>query len=77
LEKANKQSTRYFKSNKKMEHKAIKIEQQDEEDDAGKQQQKEPPKKVTISRGGQERDYNYLKTVKSMEELNNYRLEVI
>jgi hypothetical protein len=53
--------------------KAIKIEHQ-EEDDAEKQ----PPKKVTKNnRKGQRMDYYYLKTVNSVEELDNFRFEVV
>jgi hypothetical protein len=70
-----------------MEHKAIKIEHQDKEDhqdegdeenaDAEEQQQKQPPRKMTKNINGQNRDYNFVKTVKSVEELDNFRFKVI
>jgi hypothetical protein len=50
-------------------------EKEDEEgdDDAEKQ----PPMKVARNRRGQKREYNFLQSVNSMEELNNFRLKVI
>jgi hypothetical protein len=57
-----------------MEDKTIKIEQ--EEDDAGKQQQIQPPRKVTKIRGGQKRDYNFLQTINTVDELDNLRFKV-
>jgi hypothetical protein len=68
-----------------MENKAIEIEQEEEEevqdqDDGGEQdeqEQKQPPRKVTKNINGQKRDYNFLKSVKSLEELDNIRFKVI
>jgi hypothetical protein len=62
-----------------MGDKAIKMEQQEEDDNAGKQQQKQswPPKKMTKNIKGDQRDYNFLQTVKSVDELNNFRFKVI
>jgi hypothetical protein len=54
--------------------KAIKIQRQEEDDDAEKQ----PPMKVTKNfKGGQSRDYNFLESVNSLEELDKIRFEVI
>jgi hypothetical protein len=50
---------------------AIKIEQE-EGDDAEKQ----PPRKITKNIKGQKRDYIFLKTVKSVAELDNIRFKV-
>jgi hypothetical protein len=55
--------------------KAIKIVQ--DHDDDTEEKQKKPPKKVTKNSRGQLRDYNFLKTVKSVEEVDNFRFEVI
>jgi hypothetical protein len=58
--------------------KPIKIEHEEDDDDAGKQQPKEPPRTVTRNiRGGQLREYNFLESVNSMEELENLRFKVI
>jgi hypothetical protein len=57
--------------------KAIKIEHHEEDDNAGKQQQRQPPRKVTKKRGGQKKDYYFLKSVKSVEELDKLRFKVI
>jgi hypothetical protein len=61
-----------------MEDKAVKIEQQ-EDDDAEKQHQERPPMKVTKNhlKGGQSRDYYFLESVNSVEELDNIRFKVI
>jgi hypothetical protein len=58
-----------------MEDKEIKIEQQ-EEDNAEEQHPKQPPMKITKNRKGQKREYTFLETVKSVEELDNVRFEV-
>jgi hypothetical protein len=79
LKKTNKQLiNRGLQKQQEMEHKAkaIKIEHQEEEDEAEKQQQKQPPRKVTKKVKGQIRDYNFLKSVKSLEELDNFRFKV-
>jgi hypothetical protein len=72
-----------------MGDKAIKIEPQEEEaekedeekDDAeeeGEQDaEKQPPGKIARSRGGQKREYNFLKSVNSVEELDTFRFKVI
>jgi hypothetical protein len=49
-----------------------------EEDDAEKQQQQQqPPRTVTKIRGGQMREYNFLKSVNSVAELDKLRFKVI
>jgi hypothetical protein len=59
-----------------MDDKIIKIEPEDD-NNAEKQQQKEPPRKVTKSiQGGQLMEYNFLESVNSVEELNNFRFKV-
>jgi hypothetical protein len=61
-----------------MGDKAIKIEQQEEEEDDAGKQQKQPPMKITKNvKGGQKLDYIFLKTVKSIDELDNFRFKVI
>jgi hypothetical protein len=64
---------RGLQKQQKMKTKAIKVEQQ--EDDAGKQ--KQPPRKLTRNRGGQKREYVFLKSVKSVEQLDKIRFKVI
>jgi hypothetical protein len=49
----------------------------EQEKDETEEQQKGLPRKVTKSRGSKMREYNYLKSVKSVEELNNFRFKVI
>jgi hypothetical protein len=45
------------------------------EDDKVPQQQ-QPPKKISKNINGRIKKYNFLKTVKSLEELDNFRLKV-
>jgi hypothetical protein len=57
--------------------KTIKIEPEDD-DNAGEQQQRQPPKKVTKkTREAQKIDFNFLKSVKSVDELDKLRFKVI
>jgi hypothetical protein len=57
--------------------KAIKIEPEDD-DNAGKQQQRQPPRKMTKkTREAQKIDFNFLKSVKSVDELDKLRFKVI
>jgi hypothetical protein len=62
-----------------MGDKAIKIVGQKEDDDAEKQQQKPswPPMKIPTKNKGVQKDYSFLKTVKSVEELDKFRFKVI
>jgi hypothetical protein len=57
----------------------MEVDEDEENDDAEEQlQQKQPPRKVTKKfKGGQKRDYTFLKSVKSVEELDNIRFKVI
>jgi hypothetical protein len=61
-----------------MGDKAIEIGQK-ADDDAEKQQQKQswPPMKITTNIKGVQKDYSFLKTVKSVEELDKFRFKVI
>jgi hypothetical protein len=63
------------------------ISEEEEEDDEdgeeeeprtqqGKEDRQAPQKKITRNRMGQKKEYLYLKTVKSMDELNKFRLKV-
>jgi flagellar motor switch protein FliG len=56
--------------------KAIKIEPENDDDAGKEQQQQEPPRKLTKSRGGQMMEYNFLESVKSVEELDKLRFKV-
>jgi hypothetical protein len=47
-------------------------ENSDDEDEAEK-----PPRNITKNVKGQHKQYYYMKTVKTMEELDKYRLKVI
>jgi hypothetical protein len=41
------------------------------------EQTEQPPRKITTNKvGGQKREYHFLKTVKSMEELDKFRSKV-
>jgi hypothetical protein len=61
-----------------MGDKAVKIEQLEEHDYAKKRHQEQPPMKVTKHiKGGQSRDYYFLESVNSVEELDNFRFKVI
>jgi hypothetical protein len=41
------------------------------------EQEQQPPRKMTVNVRGQKRAYNYVKTVASMEELENFRFTVM
>jgi hypothetical protein len=48
-----------------------------DEEEEQQQQQGQPPRKITKNHRGQIRKYIFLKTVKSMEELDNLRFKVL
>jgi hypothetical protein len=70
---------RGLQKQQEMENKAIKIESKDDADAEEQQQhqQKQPPMKVTKNRGGHSKDYNFLQSINSLDELDNFRFEVI
>jgi hypothetical protein len=51
------------------------IPKEKQNDQSGQEQQ--PPRKMTVNVRGQKRAYNYMKTVDSMEELENFRFMVM
>jgi hypothetical protein len=49
----------------------------DEEEEEGPQEEvQQPPREITKNVKGDIRKYNFLKTVKSMEELDKFRFQV-
>jgi hypothetical protein len=77
LEKTNKQLINCgLQKQQEMGDKAIKIEQQEEEEEAEKQQQEQTPMKATRNIKGQKMDYYFLKTVNSVDELDDFRFKV-
>jgi hypothetical protein len=49
----------------------------EEEEEPNEVPQKHPPKTKTYNIKGQKREYHFLKTVKSMEELDKFRFKVM
>jgi hypothetical protein len=49
----------------------------EDEEEAQEEEKEQPPRKMTRNIGGQKREYHFLKTVNSMEELEKFRFEVI
>jgi hypothetical protein len=64
---------RGLEKQQKMGDKVIKIEPEDDAED----QQQEPPRKISKYKGCQMWEYNFLKSVKSVEELDDFRFIVI
>jgi hypothetical protein len=52
-------------------------EVEEDDDDSEEQQQKQPPRKMTKKINGRIREYKFLKSVKSVDELDNFRFKVI
>jgi hypothetical protein len=80
LRETNKAADRGLQKQQEMGDKAIIIELQEEHDYAKKPHQEQPPRKVTKNvrgGGGQKRDYYYLKSVNSVNELDKFRFKVI